>query len=228
MTRAERHPRNRYGVYHLPEGVEHRPAARAILSGEVYEPETIDFIRRNAGDGDIIHAGAFFGDFLPGLSSGLAEGRKVWAFEPNPESHAAACKTVEMNRLANVELVNAALSDRAAGVLLRTHQDDGRALGGASRVVSDAGDGVRAVASVMLDFAVPLERRVSILHLDVEGHEKAALRGAFHIVSRWRPILILEFFSDLRWLSRTFRGSGYRQVDKLNRNWVFIADPPEG
>lgn len=221
MAETEPHARNQYGVYHLPAGVRHRPAARALMAGEVYEPETISFMRAHAGDGDIIHAGAFFGDFLPALSSALAETCKVWAFEPNPQSFAAAEKTVALNRLGNVELANAALSDRADHLLLRTHKTTGRALGGASHVVPEDGDGVRPVPSMMLDFSVPLERRVTILQLDVEGHEKQALRGAFHIINAWRPILILEYFTSERWLQRTFRGLRYRQVGKLHSNFVY-------
>lgn len=223
MDETEPRASNQYGVYHLPDGVRHRPAAKALMAGEVYEPETIAFMRAQAKDGDIIHAGAFFGDFLPALSSALADGRKVWAFEPNPSSFQAAEKTVALNRLGNVELINAALSDRADSVLLRTHKSGGRPLGGASHLVPEDGEGVEPVPSAMLDFTVPLDRKVTILQLDVEGHERQALRGAYHIVNAWRPLLVLEYFSNQRWVQRTFRGLGYRQVGKLHGNFVYAT-----
>lgn len=83
---------NEYGKYCVPKSSSIRPAARKILSGEVYEPETIEFMRVNCGDGDVVHAGAYFGDFLPALSAGMSAGGKVWAFEPNFENYYCARK----------------------------------------------------------------------------------------------------------------------------------------
>jgi len=223
MAETESGPQNKYGRYHVPDGVRRRPAVRAILSGQVYEPDTIDFMCRHAGKGDIIHAGAFFGDFLPALSQSVAPGAKVWAFEPNPANFDAAQKTVALNTLKNVELANAALSNRRQNLLMQTHKPDGLPLGGASRIVSGEGKGVTPVQSVMLDYTVPLDREISILQLDVEGHEKAALRGAYHIIQTWRPILILEFFPKLLWINRMFRGTGYKQIGKLHGNFVYAT-----
>lgn len=217
--------RNKFGLYHIPENVAGRPASKAVLAGRVFEPDTIDFMRSNCGDGDIIHAGTFFGDFLPGVSGALQEDAKLWAFEPNPGSFAAAEQTIVLNDLQNVELRNAALSDRDGEILFQTHRKDGSPLGGVSRVVESAGEGVQPVQSVMLDYAVPLERKVSILQLDVEGHEKMALMGAFHIINRWKPILILEYFEESRWISRTFRTLKYKAVGKVHGNYVYATTP---
>lgn len=219
--------RNKFGLYHIPAGVETRPAAKAVLSGRVFEPDTIDFMRANCGDGDIIHAGAFFGDFLPGLSGGLAQDAKIWAFEPNPGSYAAAEQTVTLNGLANVELQNAALSDRNGEVLFQTHRTDGSPMGGVSRVVERDEKGVSNIRSVMLDYAVPIDRTVSILQLDVEGHEKNALLGAYHIINIWKPILILEYFAETRWISRTFRNLKYKAIGKVHGNHVYATGPVE-
>lgn len=213
--------RNKYGQYHLPIGLEERPAARAVLKGEAYEPDTLQFMRAHAADGDIIHAGAFFGDFIPGLSTALVPDARLWAFEPNPGNFEAAQRTVVLNGLKNVTLTRAALSDRDDRILFRTRDSRGRSLGGLSQVVDEMGDGVEAVQAVMLDYAVPLDRKISILQLDVEGHEKQALLGAFHIIRRWQPILILEYFSHPTWLHRHFRGIPYEQVGKLHGNYVY-------
>ncbi|MFZ5963239.1 FkbM family methyltransferase [Thalassococcus sp. BH17M4-6] len=216
-------PTNEYGSYCIPEGLEDRPAARAVLSGKAYEPETLRFMRAHAGDGDVIHAGAFFGDFIPALSSALAPDARLWAFEPNPGNFAAARETVAMNGLKNVALTNAALSNRPGELRFRTRDEAGKSLGGLSHFVTEDGPGVEAVNAAMLDYTVPLERKVSLLQLDVEGHEKQALLGAFHLIHRWQPILILEYFNKPEWIKRSFRGLNYRHVGKLHGNHVFAT-----
>ena len=225
MDEPSNFPRNQFGQYCIPAGAEHRPAARAVLSGQVFEPDTIEFMRSHAGDGDIIHAGTFFGDFLPAVSSALRPDARLWAFEPNPTSYLAAQKTVELNKLENVTLANAALSNQDETLSFRTHEADGKALGGGSHVTDETGPGVEHVHAVMLDYVVPLKRKISILQLDVEGHEKPALLGAYHLINRWQPILILEYFKHARWLRHNFLNLGYRRVGKLHSNYVFSTKP---
>src|SRR2546429_648934 len=72
---------NEYGKYCVPLSVVGRPAAEAVFGGRVYEPETVQFIRSHAGEGSVVHAGAFFGDFLPALATVLDAGAALWAFE---------------------------------------------------------------------------------------------------------------------------------------------------
>lgn len=222
---AQAFPKNEYGSYCVPDGLEGRPASKAVIGGSVYEPKTIKFMCANAADGDIIHAGAFFGDFIPALSKSLMKGKKLWAFEPNPGNYEAAKKTVSLNKLKNVELANAALSNKNIKILFQTKDKSGKSLGGLSHFVEEMAEGVEPVQAAMLDYTVPLDRKVSILQLDVEGHEKQALKGAYHIIHRWQPILILEYFSQAKWINRTFRGLDYEHRGKLHGNHVFSTTP---
>lgn len=216
---------NIYGRYSVPDGLDARPAVRRVKAGEVYEPKTIAFMRETAGTGDIIHAGTFFGDFLPGLSSAMADDARIWAFEPNPISAHHAAETIALNDLTNVTLTNAAVSNQAGVIHFRTHEETGAPLGGHSHFVEGPGAGVEEVQSVMLDFAVPLDRPVSILQLDVEGHEIEALWGAYHIINRWKPILVLEEFDRPRWLRRQFPRVNYDRASRVHGNIVYL---PEG
>ena len=70
---------NKYGGFCIPISSKHRPAVQKILKGDIYEPHTIEYMLSNCSDGDIVHAGTFFGDFLPALSSGIHNNAKVWA-----------------------------------------------------------------------------------------------------------------------------------------------------
>jgi FkbM family methyltransferase len=217
---------NRYGVYALRRDILHRPAARLVLEGQVYEPGTIEFIRNRCGRGDVVHAGTFFGDFLPGIAAALAPGALIWAFEPNPANFALAGETARLNRLENVLLHNAALSDAGGPRVLVARNPSGGSLGGGSHLVegaSAAADQTEEVDALRIDDVVPADRPVSIVQLDVEGHEVPALRGARHTIARCRPILILERLEDPEALAALFPGLGYRPVGRLHGNVVYCA-----
>lgn len=67
---------NKYGGFCVPESSCHRPVSQRIFSNGVWEPDTIEFIMSNCGDGDVVHAGTYFGDFLSALSKGITPSRK--------------------------------------------------------------------------------------------------------------------------------------------------------
>jgi FkbM family methyltransferase len=220
---------NQYGGYCLPESSLHRTAARKILRGMVYEPETIEFMRDHCAGGDIVHAGTYFGDFLPGLSQACPSGFRIWAFEPNTESYRCAQITMAINALENVTLQNAGLGESAAILRLRTLDENGVSLGGKSRMVSVEEFNAltdQEVEIMAIDDTIESGRPVSIVQLDVEGHEQAALSGALRTIRRCLPILILEIQrgSDLLerpWFKDNILSLGYVQTRSLHGNTVF-------
>lgn len=221
---------NEYGGYCVPLSSVHRPAAKRILRHQVYEPETIKLIASQCAEDDVVHAGAFFGDFLPALSAACSIRAKVWAFEPNPESYRCARITIELNQLSNVELINAALGAKASWLPLRTADPDGLALGGASRIVSGEpaeGDEMVSVRVVTVDETVGDEKHVSVIHLDVEGYEREALEGAVRTLRRCRPVLILERLPNSKlledaWFVETVSSLDYEITTAVHGNVVYM------
>lgn len=225
---------NKYGGYCVPLASKHRPAAQEILSGGVYEPQTIEFLMTNSSGGDIIHAGTYFGDFLPALSRVCRRNCKIWAFEPNPENYKCAKITMLINDLGNVSIEQAGLGEKASTMALRTIDERGNALGGAStlesgRPTASCMKGASPVRIVAVDDFVPAHRRIKILQLDVEGHERQALAGSLETIRRWRPILVLEVWPEStlvesNWFSENILGLGYRNTDKIHGNYVFMCE----
>ena len=219
---------NKYGGYCVPLSSKHRPAAREILAGDVWEPEIIEFLMSSCGDGDVVHAGTFFGDFLPALSQSSAQGSRVWAFEPNPENYRCALITTHINGLQNVELINAGLGERRGSLQMITVDTDGRPLGGGSRMVQqtdeDGAEGSITVEVVTVDEVIPSERMISIIQLDVEGFEKPALAGALKTIRRCKPILILESLPDEDWLTTNILQLGYRMAGEAHENKILISE----
>lgn len=180
---------NKHGRYAIPEGVRHRRCPQTIIRGDVWEPKTINYILKHAGDFGVVHAGAFFGDFLPALR----EVSQVWAFEPIVRNYNAARETIDMNLLDNVKLTNAALSSTTGFARMQT-EEDGRMLGGGSRIVHPniRVEKEESVVTMRLDDWLRDSAKVGVIHLDVEGHEQSAIAGARHTIERDRPKIITE------------------------------------
>jgi FkbM family methyltransferase len=214
---------NRHGAYCVPRSAVHRPAARAILESQVWESNTLDLLRGVDPGGDIIHAGTFFGDFIPALATSRAAGALVWAFEPNRESYECAQMTVALNNLGNVVLTHAGLHGDGGTGMLATSDTRGRALGGGSHIVSDqeraADVGGEEVDLIAIDDVVSTDRRVAVIQLDVEGHEQEALAGALRTISRWRPLIVLETPPD-SWIGVHLEPLGYRVAETVDANTV--------
>jgi Methyltransferase FkbM domain len=77
---------------------------------------------------------------------------------------------------------------------------------------------------VTVDAILPANRPVSIVQLDVEGHEQYALTGALQTIRRSRPILILETLPDARWIEQNLAPLGYRQEAKVPDNFILTCN----
>ncbi len=218
---------NKYGAYCMPISSQHRTINQKILKGEVFEPDTIQFMIENVKEGDIIHAGTFFGDFLPAISNGISDKAKIWAFEPNPESYRCSKITIILNDIQNVNLLNAGLGDTESSINLRTKDKDNVSLGGSSTfLLKDIGvDHTEQIDILTIDRSIPKERIISIIQLDVEGYEQQVLEGALETIKRCKPILILEDDHGLTksdWFRDNILSLNYKVDKKLHFNKVYL------
>jgi FkbM family methyltransferase len=216
---------NEYGSYCIPRRAIQRPAVQAILRGEVWEKNTLEFISRHCAEGDIVHAGTFFGDFIPYLSNSLKCGAQIWAFEPNPTSFKCAQITILLNELKNVNIFNSGLSDYSKDAQMHTYDADGKSRGGSSEILTKQSDVdsslTEMVSLVSIDETIPSDRVVSVIQLDVEGFEEFALSGAFSVIDRCKPILILELLPKESWLIDNIYSRGYEMAGKVCGNYIF-------
>lgn len=221
---------NLYGHYCIPEEFQDREVSRLLLGSEVNEPGTLRFIRTVAGTGDVISGGAFVGDMLPAISSFLSAGALLHSFEPNPKSFAACEVTLALNSLTNVRLHPVAVAEAPGTLPLLIAGSDGAPLGGMSTLVQKSSGGETVDVKVTtLDAMVDPTRHVSVLHLDVEDFEWAAVQGARRIITENAPVLILEATRPWkqreleRRLQSAFPDLGYSLFAVVERNCFFIA-----
>ena len=216
---------NVYGAYCIPLSSRHRPAAQAILAGRVWEPGTIRLLAENCEGGDIVHAGTYFGDFLPALSQAVGAHHKVWAFEPNPENYRCADITLRINNLANVVLRNTGLGHHTEQKQMIVFDKNGRSLGGYSHIATAAGGGHLTVPVniISIDEAVPSDSRVAVIQLDIEGFELQALKGAIATIERCRPLLVIETLPEDAELMGMLQRMGYRVTGRCHENFVMAV-----
>lgn len=189
--------RNIYGSYCVPMSSSYTFTSKSILNGKIHEPETISYILNHVNDGDVIHSGAFFGDFLPALSK--LESSIIWAFEPNEENFLCAKKTMEINQLQNINLMHLALGERNSICSLRVKEKD-MSLGPRCKIIQPDNNipvlDKELVEMRTLDSLIPVSRKISLIHLDTQGYEKFIVQGATNIIARDNPIIILEIDSE--------------------------------
>lgn len=119
----------------------------------------------------------------------------VYTFEAHPIN--AYCSAQNIGDLANVHLLHAALGETHGMINVGYENPDNH---GAFRVVGPG----RIPMLRLDDFEF---ENVDLLTLDIEGAELAAIRGARDLISKWRPIVVLE---DKDVCARHF---GYRAGD---------------
>jgi FkbM family methyltransferase len=141
---------------------------------------------------------------LPSARAIRSEGR-LYAFEPLLRNCEFLRTHVKLNRLSNVEIVQAAVYDGSA----RVRMADGDS---PSEFHVDAqGDHVMPAISLDTWRAATGSAPPDIVKIDVEGAEAAVLRGASETFSQHRPVLFLALHGELQ----------KQECEALLRNWKY-------
>lgn len=221
--------RNPHGQFCIPKQYMHRPVPKMLVRGEIYEPETQEYLASLATSGDLVCGGAFVGDFLPRLDRAVQPGGRIHTFEPNPISFAAAQHTIALNGLENCVLHQCGIGSTAGVLNLQVAKPNGNAMAARARIVADKVEGQTIEVPIeTLDSLVPADRKVSAIQLDIEGHEEEAIKGACRIIRENAPVIIFEaektlqqqVYSEL--LDHLFPTLGYALDRVMERNSVFI------
>ena len=146
--------------------------------------------------GVALDIGANLGEWTVPLARAVGADGRVVAFEPMPVAAKALAETARLNKLPQVEIVPAAVSDRAGRAMLAVPKvtssavDTGRAHLGAAASGQEAFE----VDTVTVDAlpAVAALSRLDLVKIDVEGHERAVLAAAAETLRRWRPAVVME------------------------------------
>lgn len=175
-------------VYHPSDDL-----SRHVLLYDFEEPELRFAMRHAQGGGTILDVGANIGVFTAACARAAGERGSVIALEPSPATFAKLRLTCARLGLKNVDLrpIAAARENGRARFIadgiheLRQHLADARDSGGPSIEVE-----ARRLDEVCGDRV----QSVTLVKVDVEGHEVDALSGATRILENGRAHLIVEVY----------------------------------
>jgi len=150
-------------------------------------------IRRYVGEGDTVYdIGANIGYISLSLAKRVGPKGRVLAFEPLPGNAKLLRQAIAANRLANVEVFEAAASDKRGEAVLRVADNPSMA-----SLVWHRGDPVAAqhiVKTVAIDELVQSGQIAppKFVKIDVEGAEGQVLLGMLHTIATARPVIFVE------------------------------------
>jgi FkbM family methyltransferase len=151
-----------------------------------YERAVQDAMVAMVARGDTVYdVGANVGFFTLLASRLVGAAGRVYAFEPIPETAWMLRRHVEMNHAENVQVVEAAVSDEA----------------GELRFIANGSKSTRSASGTVVVRAVVIDEMYrrgdiglpSLVKMDVEGWESAALRGMRGVLAAAHPKLLIEF-----------------------------------
>jgi FkbM family methyltransferase len=164
---------------------------------EDYAPDYI-VIKRLVQPGDVVvDLGAHVGACTKFLSDRVGETGTVYSVEPFPLNFEILQLNVEKLQLANVRLINCAVSQESGKLMMEvpTFAEFGESFYDARLIPSGATSSLRQ-AEVAVETVDALladrPRAISFIKCDVEGQELHTLRGARNVIGTDLPMLMLE------------------------------------
>lgn len=171
----------------------------------------ISFLRRHVTAGTLLDIGANVGLFTLMLADKI---QNAVLFEPNPIAAARARENLERNEL-SFQVREYALSDRTGTVMFEN-------AGGASpinRTVDGFAPSVPTIAverTTVDDFLATanLPNPITLVKIDVEGHENAVIRGMTSCLRNARPLVMFEYLArtNLKETFQLFSQADYRVI----------------
>jgi FkbM family methyltransferase len=195
----------------------------------LYEPEATQSIRRVVMAGDCcMDVGANLGYYTISMANWVGSHGLVVAFEPFPANFETLKRNVHLNRLQNVILEPAALSNRNGSLRLiyGVNEQFSATPSVSGYAVEGDRDSIEVPTRRLDDYVAELGRMPTFIKIDVEGAELAVLEGARNTLAAVRPILlveihdwgtneaatVLEFLSDSQYETRTVGQKGRERV----------------
>jgi len=181
--------------------------------------------------GAIIDVGANTG-FYSLLSASVSES-KIYAFEPDPEIIPILLENISINDFSSkIDVSTIALSSKhGTSMLYIPDQSHGcvETSSSLNKEFKESHSDCKPVAVETIDriFSPILRKKekISLIKIDVEGHEAEVLRGAEKTIRRCRPVIFIEILpaADIDYLNEFIRRFKYKDI-VMNDQGATIQD----
>ena len=191
-----------------------------------YEISTSKALLRHVSAGDIVFdIGAHAGYFSLLFSRLVGKAGKVFAFEPLPGNIQFLKKHLDLNKCMNVELIEAAVSEKSGRSRFMIGQDS---FSGHLVKSGEQGEGHFINIIALNDFVRQRSLdRVDFIKIDVEGAELDVLVGARPILKHMQPTLFISLHSEelSRGVTEFLKSLGYTLISvNANKNDINEQD----
>jgi FkbM family methyltransferase len=168
----------------------------------------------------VLDVGANVGHYSSRLSELVGPTGRVFAFEPVPQTFEILAANMACCPIRNTTLLNVAASDAMGTVGMNIpHFDTGLQNYYMASVTTESA--ALSVIAVPID-SLRFPSRITLIKIDVEGHELSALKGMENLLKRDHPVLIVEGQAEL--VRDYLRSLGYAfQETPGSPNRVFTA-----
>lgn len=158
--------------------------------------DELEKVKKYIKRGDtVIDVGGNVGFFVLILNELLGNEGKIYSFEPSKRLKERLEKTIKINNIQNVTIVNLALGESEGSTTLHYNPKQT----GLSSIVTDFEKGSisEEIQITSLDkFSDNIQDRVSFIKIDTEGYEPQVLKGARKLISRDKPTIYIELGGD--------------------------------
>ena len=148
--------------------------------------------------GSVLDVGANQGAIAAGIGRHIGAARKMFAFEPIPETAARAAATLALNGISTATVLPIAIGARNEAVSFHFpagHSDiaTARTPSGEPRDYQTLVVEMHTLDSLLGDV---LQGRVGVIKIDVEGLELEVVGGAIELIRRDRPAILFEYWPE--------------------------------
>jgi FkbM family methyltransferase len=143
---------------------------------------------------NVLDIGAFIGTHTLALADISSKGRgKVYSFEPQPWAFNTIKSSIRKNKIKNVKVYNVALSNKSGSIKFCSDNTGG------STICTEKNKSINSWNSNYNVKLKPLDsynfKNISIMKIDVEGHEISVLEGALKTIQRNKPKILIEVWN---------------------------------
>ena len=173
--------------------------------------QEIAFVRTFLKPGmNVVDIGANYGTYTLTAAKSVGPAGKVWAFEPSRLTAAYLTRSIRLNALDNITLIQAGVSDADRRAILSMNANSELN----AVVESEAAGQTESIALMSLDgWMKTAGGRVDFLKMDVEGQEENVICGGKHFFASCSPLILYKIKYGNAFhpeLALSFTNIGYR------------------